>query len=707
MFRPRTTAELAPKATASNDADRMRKKRGGTKDVPIRTLTPEERAKRESLEQCDEAWLRFFFPDKPYGFWYAFTEQQLAMVDAIGHAIKHGGDQAIAASRGEGKTQIARRLILKYVLSGGVKFAVLFASTGSDAADSLAAIKSDIEENDLLAHYYPEVCDAVRALENTPNRAHYQTVTGKRHDTGEEYYRAPSRFSWCGHEATLPNVPGSPAAGAIIATRGLDSAVRGLNKKGKRPDVAVIDDPDTEETVRSKEQAEKLEDRIDRAIGGLGGQQRSIARVMLTTLQNRTCVSYRFTDPKAKPTWKGKRFRFLLEQPTRRDLWDEYIMRVQSDLQQRDAGGEPLDPFARGAHRFYLDNFEAMNAGAKIANPHRFDNADLGDGTRLEETALQRYFNLVARVGPDAVATEYDNDPPADESKIESKLTWFHVSDCAGDYPRQHVSAETFAVVRGVDVRKIELHDAALATDHARRYRIADYNVRSHGTSETTVEQAESLILEALRELKIKWHISPLVDENGTHHAADLTLIDKGWLGNWTEDGEIKTWVQQPVELFCLEAGIDRYLPAKGAPNYQTPAADRLTIVGDNWHINRGRGKNRICDEVIWNADHWHQLVEELFMLPADSPDRFELFAAEDGIWTNHKALGGHIESGARQLREQQARGTRSRKPRFVRDHWWDSLAMCLVGASVLSVLQDRKGRQKPRRTLAQMAGRG
>jgi hypothetical protein len=698
--------KLERAAGVKSQADIMRERRVGAKDVPIGSLSPEDRATRERLEQSDEAWLRFFFPDPPYGFWYAFTEQQLAMVEAIGHAIKYGGDQAIAASRGEGKTQIARRLILKYTLSGQVRFAVLFASTGSDAADSLAAIKADIEEGELLARYYPEVCDSIRALENTPNRAHYQTVSGHRHDTGEVYFRAPSRFSWCGHEVSLPNVPGSPAAGAIIATRGLDSAVRGLNKKGRRPDVAIIDDPDTEETARSEEQAQKLEDRIDRAIGGLGGQQRSIARVMLTTLQNRTCVSYRFTDPKAKPTWKGKRFRFLLEPPTRRDLWDDYVLQVQSDLQQRDSDGEPLDPFARGAHRLYLENREAMDAGAKIANSHRFDHADLGDGTHLEESALQRYYNLVARVGPEAVATEYDNDPPVDESRIESKLTWFHVSDCAGDYQRQQVSAETNAVVRGVDVRKIELHDAVIASDPTRRYRIADYNVRSHGTSETTVEQAESLILEALRNLAKIWQDEPLMDEHGTHHAADLTLIDKGWLGNWTEDGEVKTWVQQPVELFCLEAGIDQFLPAKGAPNYQAPAPDRLVIVGDNWHINRGRGKNRICDEVIWNADHWHLLVEELFMLPDDSPDRFELFTADEGIWTNHKALGGHIESGAKQLREQQQRGTKSRKPRFVRDHWWDALAMCLVGASVLGVLNERKVRQRPRRTLAQMAGR-
>ncbi|MCK8178230.1 hypothetical protein, partial [Erwinia amylovora] len=83
----------------------------------------------------------------------------------------------------------------------------------------------------------------------------------------------------------------SPAAGSIVDTRGLDAAVRGLKKKGKRPKLAIVDDPYTEDTARSEEQARKLEKRIDAAIGGLGGQRRSIGRVVLTTLQSRTAVS--------------------------------------------------------------------------------------------------------------------------------------------------------------------------------------------------------------------------------------------------------------------------------------------------------------------------------------------------------------------------------------------------------------------------------
>ena len=251
------------------------------------------------------------------------------MIAGIRRAITRGGDQAIAASRGEGKTTLAEMLGLKHTLTGAVLFVLLLHSTGGKAQDSLAEIKEAIETNDRLAELYPEVCDPVRALENTPNRAHYQMVCGWRFDTGRKYGKQASRFSWCGPQVFFPAVPGSPSSRAIIATRGLDAEVRGLKKMGRRPDLVIIDDPDTEETVNNEIQADKLEKRIERGLAAAGSQQRPVARLMLTTLQRRKCVSAKFTDPHQKPSWQGQRFRFLVAKPARMDLWEEYVTKRQ------------------------------------------------------------------------------------------------------------------------------------------------------------------------------------------------------------------------------------------------------------------------------------------------------------------------------------------------------------------------------------------
>jgi hypothetical protein len=181
-------------------------------------------------------------------------------------------------------------------------------------------------------------------------------------------------------------------------------------------------------------------------------------------------------------------------------------------------------------------------------------------------------------------------------------------------------------------------------------------------------------------------------------------LIDKGWLGSWTEDGEQKTWAAQPVEKFCVERGVRRYLPAKGQPAYRQPEVSREVIIGDNWHINRGRGRNRECSEVIWNAEHWHALVEGLFMTADGDHDGFELFRSEKGLWQNHKRLAEHIREGAEDLAELRKKSTKSRKAKYRRDHFWDSFAMMLVAQSVEIRLREIESTKKQRRTLSEMA---
>jgi len=104
-------------------------------------------------------------------------------------------------------------------------------------------------------------------------------------------------------------------------------------------------------------------------------------------------------------------------------------------------------------------------------------------------------------------------------------------------------------------------------------------------------------------------------------------------------------------------------------------------------------------DDCIWDAQHWHLLVEELFMLPADDAERFQLFIPEGGIYKRHKKLGDHITTGAEVMKEDMLRGGRSKNPHFVRDHWWDSTAMMLIAQSVESLFREHLKPVTRRRT--------
>lgn len=698
------------KARKERDRDIVRKRQSvaAGKDVVIQPC--KDRRLRRRLEKDDAKWLRYFFPVL---FWYEFTQQQIEMQAAIAHVITYGGDQALAASRGEGKTKLFERMLLKYTLQGVVDFSVLFGATSEAAGNSLKSIKDELAENDRLNDLYPEVCNPIRALENTPNRAHYQTASGTRFDNRRKFSNVPIGYSWCGQEIIFPRVPGSPSSGAIFATRGLDSAVRGLNKGNRRPSVAGIDDPDTEDTARSEDQAAKLEDRIDKAIGGLGGQQRGIARVMLTTLQSRISASYKFTDPQQKPSWNGKRFRFLITQPDRMDLWDEYVQLRITDQQNGDRHG-------RRAHDFYLKRRKSMDAGAEIANPNRYDQQVLPDGSQKEVSALQRYYNEVARIGPEAVATEYDNDPPDEMGVVESGITATRIQLRLSGYPRGIVPPGTVALTQGIDLQKAGAHWVVRAWMADATNYVIDYGFHeSHGTTYASDEGVELAIYRVMCERMEYITENPYMFPDGEVVDIGMTLADSGW----------KT---DSVYRACLTIGLGIY-PAKGHGKSHGCATPNFRVMNKrSWDTRPGDGwfqsKQKIDGRIVWlvncDTDRWKSFEHERWMTGEGKPGAAYIFGSmnEDERRHLHRRLPQAAKDHhayARHLTaeievEEPIRGVIVRrwkaKPGRVNNHYLDASYLSNVAASMLGVRligsasPAGEHQQQPRRPLGHAA---
>jgi hypothetical protein len=645
------------------EAARKRTERAAVKTVTIHEC--EDRARRLRLEADDEAWLMWYFAPESGSeapFTYEFAGQQRTMIKAIGDAITFGDDKALAASRGEGKTMIFERLTLKYTLAGVIKFSVLFAATGSAAQDSLESIKAELECNVRLLADYPEVCEPVRALENTPNRAHYQLVSGRRFDTGEEFERVSSGFSWCGHEIYMPKVPGAPAAGAIIATRGLDSAIRGIKKKGRRVDLAGIDDPDTEESVRSPEQAQKLEDRIERAIAGLGGQQRRVARVMLTTIQNRTCVSHKFTDPLQKPSWNGLRMRFLITPPERTDLWEEYVRLRQIDWR---AG-------TTAAHDFYVANREEMERGAEVANPNRF--------TARQISALQFYYDEVARLGPEAVATELDSDPPEEEGPQTSGITAALVESRTNGLEQRTVSVDEHVLVAAIDLGKYACHWVVQSWLPRAVGLTVDYGVQEvvgtgHGDDRVAVNRAIYNALMAWRDDLLR---IPYADIDGQEHRIQLAMIDSGDFS-------------EAVYQFVRDVGGLPFVAAKGTGDDKFRMGEESE---DRKLFDHCYAKHLINDGIwLYNLDtnHWKHWLHDRFLTPTFNGDGTfrdgSLSIWSPGVPGQHHSFGRHLV--AEQWQEEFIEGkgwVRGWKKLNKNNHWLDASYMGCAAAGVKGV---------------------
>lgn len=626
-------------------------------------------------------WLRWYFGPNcglPDPFWYEFTGQQLEMISAIGHAVQFRGDTARAASRGEGKTSIFERLLTKYTAQGILNFSVLFAATGTLAESSLDSIKLGFEENVLLAADYPEICTPVAALRNSPNRAHFQLCSGLRHDNGKPYEMAPAKFQWSGQEIILPNLPGSPSARAIIATRGLDSAVRGIKRKGRRVQLAGIDDPDTEETARSEDQASKLEERIDRGIAGLGSQKRPVARVMLTTIQSSISASAKFTDPALKPTWRGKRFSFLIKPPEATHLWEEYVQLYKEDNLQT-ARGERDDPHCRRAHQFYVEHFDQMNEGAQVANVNRFNEDILPDGSQTELTALQHYYNFVARTSPEAASTELDNNPIEVEKVAESGLAPKRIQKKCNGYKRRVMPPDCYKITRGIDCRKVALHWVVRAWKRDGTPFTIDYGIHDvHGTVYGSDEGLDIALKRAILD-----YLESSAELYG--QPIDRTMIDAGWR-------------TQAVYSACQEAGpgvtpIMGFGKSAGCVKQVfTPMRKRTKTIrpGDGWYMSKtDRGLWLCCADAdrwkAWEHDRW--LTSEgkvgcmtIFGAPHERYDRLSPDEKGHHSYAHHICNEGEVDEpykgGMRKVFRAKSDNT----------HWLDASYYSDIGAGLEGV---------------------
>lgn len=619
------------------------------------------------------------------------------MAEAILTAAKFGGDQAIAAPRGEGKTTITECVVTYCVLTGITNFPLILAATGPDAERILANIKSQLEDNELLYEDYQEVCGPARELQGLPNRANGQIVSGN--IGSQKFNQVRSRIKWSGRQIVLPKIEAkhSRARGQILATRGLDAAVRGIRYGTMRPDLAVIDDPETREVAESESQPEKLEKKIDQDIAGLAGQRKRLARVMLTTLMNRVSVSATFTDPTKKPSWQGKRFALIQSWPERRDLWDEYIS-------LRQAGQSGGDQFGRKAHEFYLTHRQEMENGATVCNPHRYVADIMPDGTQQQVSSLQSCFDLIADIGEVAFSTEYQNDPPEETGPIESGITAHRIQKQVSGYERKTIPPECVLITQGIDVRKIALHWVVRAWRSDGSGFVVDYGVHEvHGTTYGSDEGVDQAIRRA-----VLGRMEAFKDDVYDQSIERFTLVDAGWRTDaiFASCREIGIGIM-PVMGFGRSSGCTQ----ANFQDVQRRTTDRKP--GDGWFLSRRGSLWLVCADAdrwkAWEHDRWMTAPSkpgslQMFGQASDKPDRM----SDDE--KSHHAYARHItnEIEVEELHKGTLRRTWKAKSDNV--HWLDASYYADVAAAMKGVSirgSSVSGPQQQPLSLAQMAASG
>lgn len=674
------------------DADRKRKTRSESRAIDIYVSSVSLR-RRKNYERDIVRWLKYYFGEV---FTRNLTAQQKQMAAAILHAAKYGGDQSIAAPRGEGKTTITECVVVYCVLTQLLAFPLILSATGPDSERILANIKGHFEDNDRLHEDYNEVCGPIRSLDGLPNRAAGQIVRGT--IGTEEVAECRSRIRWSGHHVVLPTVTAknSRATGAIIATRGLDAAVRGIKYGVRRPDLAVIDDPETRDLAESLDdrQREKLERKIDQDVAGTAGQNKRLARVMLTTLMRRECVSAKFTDPQKKPSWHGVRFKMVEQWPVHEDLWDEYLTR-------RQAGQHAGDKFSRDAHAYYLEHRAAMDQGVVVGNPWRFVPDKLPDGTQCQVSTIQYVYDLVGDIGRDAFDTEYQNDPPEETGPVESGISAHRIQNQMSGYPRCIVPPGCTVLTQGIDVGKFNLHWVVRAWRPDATGYVIDYGVQEvHGTEVREDHGVDVAIVRAINSRMGDCHEGPYCRLDGEIMPIDLTLIDS----HYRTDA---------IYSACRQLGLG-VKPAMGIgaqtgpirPNFHGPAFNSPTRHrGDGWFESRQPDGTWL---VNMDTNRWKTWEHDRWMTATDKPGVLFVHGDAGTDRKIHTAYSHHIVAEVEVENVKKGVLVREWKAKSSNNHWLDASYMSDVAANMKGIrlinARTTSGTNGTAKTLAEMA---
>lgn len=566
------------------DKQIQRDRRDRTESARITIPVCADPQRRERALADPELFLRGAYLSARYK--RPFGKLHRAIIDALLEVAKNGGKQAIAAPRGRGKTEIVKGMLLYLICAGLVRFPIPIGQTTSHAEKIYKDFRKKIALNDLLAEDFPEICYPIRALEGAPQRAAKQHIDGQL--TGVVWTNEALRL------ATVPAKYRGPIdyGGVNMEFRGLDAAIRGVNTDGDRPDFIIIDDPETRESAKSDSQIADRTNALEQDIAGLAGEDEELAQVMLTTIQNRRCISYQYTDPDQKPSWMGKRFGWVEKWPTEwlkeeGGQWHVY-MALRAEDQRKG------DRYGRSATAYFLENEESMKAGGELLADN-YKAKILSDGWQTVHSAWQVVFNAISDTSYDAFCTEYQNDPPASEEIQTLDLTHAHVASCKSGFKRLTKPDWVERVVRGIDMGKTDCWYVDLGFAVNGTGAVLDYG-KFHPFGLSTGSSHEAIELAMINAL-VNFVLS-----NETPYEVDYALVDAGY---------------KPDAIYEACRRVNgNYFPVKGLDaSYRQPKPKEGVRLFFECHCNQVKDRD---GRGIWlfhpNTEYWKNWLQERFV---------------------------------------------------------------------------------------------
>ena len=179
-----------------------------------------------------------------------------------------------------------------------------------------------------------------------------------------------------------------------LLVKGAKQRLRGLKFGAKRPDLILLDDIENDQNVILKEQRDKLQSWLERAVYNLGEAGAATMILAVGTVLHEDSVLARLLK---HPLWHSKKFSSIETMPDRIDLWDEWekILKQKSE---------------KDAEIFYQNHRNEMEKGAVLNWPQKRSLLDL--------------MVLRAVIGREAFNAEQQNMPASHTKSFHTLHYW-------------------------------------------------------------------------------------------------------------------------------------------------------------------------------------------------------------------------------------------------------------------------------------------
>lgn len=653
--------QSAPRTQQAARAERERQRRINLREIG----EPPSDLKRPTKSQFARGRRDLaYFAERcfPKDFPLEWSEAHKAALRSLERSILEGGTFALAMPRGSGKSTLVRAAAIWAVLYGHRKYVPIVAAEQGLADDMLASIKLDLQGNEVLLGWFPDLLWPIKCADGSWHKARNLTFRGEQ-----------QHIEWAASECVLPHQPAQPGSGGVLCSRGIMGSLRGMSRKSltgetRRPDFVIVDDPQTDGSAGSPSECEKRERIIKRTLLNLSGPRVKIAGVMLCTVIRQGDLADKILDMDRNPEWQGQRTKMLIALPADLQWWegpyDEARRRGFRD-------GVGLEY----ATSLYRQHRKQADAGAVASWPQRYEPGEL--------SAVQSAMNLRLK-DPAGFAAEMQQEPI--EEGETSILTERGVLSKIGRLDVGVAPADVQKVTAFIDVQQSLLYWAAIGWRDGFSGELLAYGswppqpepyytYESARITFATKYQGgpDAQLHAALRDLIAQLDRSWAVDDGGMVRT-DLLQVDGGW--NLRVIREVIRQLERSQSC-PLIWGKGVGITAGRKPLNEGHKRKRGEQIGAEWRRTWTTDAPR-QKFVLYDSNHWKSFVaSRLTTAPGDRG----CLMLHAGDHTYHRMLAEQLTSEMSIRTHGLGRDVDEwrLKPGRRDNHLWD----CLVGAAV------------------------